>query len=606
MKKHISLVIIALALGLSASGKPVTLNQAKIAAGSFLGAQTKASGELTLVWDGTDPATKASGASAPFYVFNRKGGGWVMISGDDTLTPVIGWSDRNEFVVDGMPANVRFAMETIRANCTPRETAGRNKAWAELLSGTKAAIVPATATTCLNTNEWTQETPYNSCYPAGTGVGSAGGRMITGCLPTALSIVIAHHKYAAPSGTLPGFSASPGETPVFSGESYNLSSPARDYKLETLNGLKTNAMVQAASADVKAALAQLTYDCAVAVKAYNSPTLGTGAHISDVIKPFGEHMGYNKAAKILHADSYSVSEWTTMLKAQITAGNPVIIVGQDEVKGGGHFYIFDGFGTTDGATSFHVNFGWAGSSNGYYVYSYLLTDNGGYNPSSDQIALIDFTPDKTGTSSFGINLELNHYGLYYNEDKTKVMAEKVYNNGYSDATDLYMGLFKVDKNGNRAAEPEYYYSAGVTIPAQSSIVFTDDAFNLTTPKNTWQFGDTFVLYYSTDHGTSWVRLPAPRTPDIVSQLPAVGGPYIKVPATIKAGELFSLEVANVEFAAKCTSADSCWEIDGNKYPIYTKEFLISNPGKHTIKVNLDPTDYPGNYFRSITTTVNVQ
>ena len=48
--------------------------------------------------------TKAvSEQQPPFYVFNREGGGFVIISGEDAINPVIAYSFDNQFSVENMP-----------------------------------------------------------------------------------------------------------------------------------------------------------------------------------------------------------------------------------------------------------------------------------------------------------------------------------------------------------------------------------------------------------------------------------------------------------------------------------------------------------------------
>ncbi|MBQ4022126.1 MAG: Spi family protease inhibitor, partial [Bacteroidales bacterium] len=57
---------------------------------------TKASGDLKLIWNGENAATKAAGQPA-FYVFGRDAGGFVIIAGDDNVQPVLAISETNEF-----------------------------------------------------------------------------------------------------------------------------------------------------------------------------------------------------------------------------------------------------------------------------------------------------------------------------------------------------------------------------------------------------------------------------------------------------------------------------------------------------------------------------
>lgn len=50
----------------------------------------------------------------------------------------------------------------------------------------------------------------------------------------------------------------------------------------------------------------------------------------------------------------------------MAAGRPVVFCGQS--TGGGHCFVLDGY---DGKGYFHVNWGWGGSSNGYFKVAIL-------------------------------------------------------------------------------------------------------------------------------------------------------------------------------------------------------------------------------------------
>lgn len=80
---------------------PVGLNQARMQAGKFLssavadGMMRQASGQkLTLAY------SARQGNDNTLYVFNREGNaGYVVVSGDDRTTPVLGYCDRGSFSI---------------------------------------------------------------------------------------------------------------------------------------------------------------------------------------------------------------------------------------------------------------------------------------------------------------------------------------------------------------------------------------------------------------------------------------------------------------------------------------------------------------------------
>ena len=116
MKKSILILcVVILFCGLNLQAKPVSVNQAQDIAKKILGSQpaTKSgSSQIRLIWDGEDVATKAS--QPAFYVFGRDGGGFVIIAGDDNVTPVLAISESNEFKPEGMPETVKWWMDRMK------------------------------------------------------------------------------------------------------------------------------------------------------------------------------------------------------------------------------------------------------------------------------------------------------------------------------------------------------------------------------------------------------------------------------------------------------------------------------------------------------------
>ena len=51
-------------------------------------------GQLHVVWDGK---TAADTQDPAFYVIGRDGGGFVIIAGDDRVSPVLAFSDKGSF-----------------------------------------------------------------------------------------------------------------------------------------------------------------------------------------------------------------------------------------------------------------------------------------------------------------------------------------------------------------------------------------------------------------------------------------------------------------------------------------------------------------------------
>ena len=114
MKKTI-LIFAFMGMAASLYAGPVSPEKALQVAERVLSVQsTKASGDIRIIWDGESAATKADAQAPAFYVVGRDGGGFVIVSGNDNVRPVLALSYTNRFQVEGMPCNVSAWMERIK------------------------------------------------------------------------------------------------------------------------------------------------------------------------------------------------------------------------------------------------------------------------------------------------------------------------------------------------------------------------------------------------------------------------------------------------------------------------------------------------------------
>ena len=135
---------------------------------------------------------------------------------------------------------------------------------------------------------------------------------------------------------------------------------------------------------------RLMYDNGVGVS-MNYSANGSGAYFTDIIEAITNHFYYSTDAHLEDYTSYSVSQWVNMLKTEMDNGRPVLYDGHE--PGGGHTWVCDGYqdnynGT--GNTYVHMNWGWSGGSNGYFLVSNL--NPGGNNFVSTLRAIFNIHP----------------------------------------------------------------------------------------------------------------------------------------------------------------------------------------------------------------------
>lgn len=620
MRKFFILTIAALTLTSIANAKPVTLDQALMAAEKLLGDSPYATrgSHLTRVYDKTHSVSASASATAstatatsataeafePYYIFNRTSGGWIMLSGDDTLPPLIAWSDTGSFTFDNMPDNVRYIIDLIRTACFTTASTTQTPEWSELLDAdSQSGIIPNNSVEVikyLHTNEWHQYEPFSLKYP----IDSDNNRhYVCGCVPLGLATVVAYYGYAHPNGTVSYTYDHVYGMPITSESSFNLSSPERDYQLDVLKDLKTYLDVYNASEDVIESIAQLIFDCGVLMNAtYYGMYSGTSASALNVIKAFGEHMGYRKDARLLEANTYSTDTWKEMLISEISADRPLMYRANDSDGQGGHFFILDGYGSYAQTTVFHFNFGWGGMDNGYYNYYYLNPD---FDLSSDQAAIFGFEPDYDQNTTFSPLITLLREGDYSgltfaNNEKTLLNIGNIYNKGNANwEVKKHLAVFRVKKDGSKDVDPLYLYDSD-SIELRPNYYFPLQQKKISLPDDC-SYGDYLAAYYKRNDDSDWELITADKYGSIISKLPVMGSAFIKVKDSYTVGEYFQFETENRDFTYDYTNDHTYWVIDGQEYPYPFKEAQLNRAGKVEIEAHL-----MGDTLHVLKTTINVE
>ncbi len=292
--------------------------------------------------------------SAPdFYVFTLTPEGFIIISGVSERHPIIGYSFQNDFSKNNQPDNYKsFLMSYSQEiayirdnNITQSEEA--KKVWDILLSGNpdKAGLAVKGHLDPLVPSKWNQDFPYNIMCPENSN--GPGGHVYAGCVATAMSQVMYYWRYPL-QGT--GYhSYNYGQYGTISA---NFGATEYDwYGMENAVSLKNPFPV-----------GELQFHCGVAVDMMYSPN-GSGAYSQDVPPALENYFGYSDDAYFDSKDNHSTTEWINMLKDNLDNGYPLYYSGFSNE--GGHAFVCDGYDDDN----FHFNFGWGGTSDGYYSLS---------------------------------------------------------------------------------------------------------------------------------------------------------------------------------------------------------------------------------------------
>lgn len=335
------LLVLLLALGYSPlQAKRITQWQAQQQAYSFWGKQMPQKAKAK-----SRAATTASRSDA-YYVFNNDAGGFVIIAGDDAVTPVLGYTSTGSFDAENLPDGLKDLLKSYE-----RQIAALGDNYVANQTATRTGF---TGENLLNTAKWNQNAPFNKYTP---------NNYVTGCVATAGAIVMKHYGYPA-KGTGSHSYTWNGKTLTANFE--------HDYDWASMPA-KYDGTNDAAFDGV----ARLMADLGVAVEMQYAKN-GSGAYIGDMISALQTYFGYSKLTYLASIDDVGAEAWNAKLRGEIDGNRPILYSASD-ASAGGHSFIIDGYKDE----SFSVNWGWGGYCNGFYQIGALNPESTG-RPTGDQ------------------------------------------------------------------------------------------------------------------------------------------------------------------------------------------------------------------------------
>ena len=358
MKRRL-LVLLSLTVSLTMLAGPVSQGEALRKASQFLSSRGVTVPQMQLVK--RQALSPSQGQQAAYYVFNLGADrGFVIASGDDRTPAIIGYSDRGTFDERQMPDNMREWMAEYE----------RQMEWLAQhpdVQQSSVAKAPKQRISPLLTTVWNQGTPFNNQCPY-----DGSSRSVTGCVATAMAQVLNYHaqRTGLPTNVsqdIPGYTTKSNSISVSSFPTtkvFQWSNMIDNYK-------------DSYTSSQGDAVATLMLACGTSVEMdYTANSSGASSYM--VTTALVKYFGYDEALYYADRGDYSLATWTSLIYGELAAGRPVYYSGSS--AGGGHAFVIDGF---DGDELFHVNWGWGGSSNGYFLLSVLNPgDNSGIGASS--------------------------------------------------------------------------------------------------------------------------------------------------------------------------------------------------------------------------------
>lgn len=399
------LTLFALTLGIIAMAAPRTAEQAKIIATEQARKLGIEAARPLLVEKASPRRANAIGTNVAnyYYVFNNEGGnGFTIVSGDDLMPEIVGYSDRGLFSEENMPENVKSFLRAYEQ--TLDNVAEGDCCAMQIVDELKAkragnTDVYTVGDILLGEMTWGQDGPYNLLCPIYIDERGFEYKCVTGCCATAVSQIMRYHKWPKELNVdIPDY------TTDYFGEEYQwegvkVEPEGHPYDWDNILERYLHSEGKPTYSDKQAtAVAQLLSDVGRAVKMeYHTTFSGTWDDCPLWAMP--KYFDYDPdLIQMIYRSDVSLSQWIDVLKRDIDEKRPICMSGCSSV--GGHQFVCDGY---DNNGLFHINWGWDGFCNGFFDITILNPYTPGTNVSEDK------NKEYSGENMVIVGIQPNNY-----------------------------------------------------------------------------------------------------------------------------------------------------------------------------------------------------
>ena len=494
MKRLIFILSFALIAISSLQAKQVSEADARQVANRFF---AQKSARFTAQSGSVSPRLAYTAERGRFYVYDRgERNGFVVVAGDDRLPQVLGYGGTGDFSASTLPPAVKYWMEQMNSQIAYLQAHGDIKAHR-----------PAKRETTVDpmvTTQWNQSEPYNNycpTYPLSNGneVHSA-----SGCVATATTQLMGYYKWPnVGRGSHSYICNVNGSVLTELSADFEHTTYRWDLMLDTYD---SNSSEEACDA-----IARLMVDVGISMDMNYGESSGASENAAS--NALSTYFFYTDRHYWLQRDCYSAEQWDQLLVNEISLMHPVMYCGYS--TDAGHAFVLDGF---DADGYFHVNWGWGGAYDGYFLFS--LLNPGGTNFKYYQDAVFGLVPEaqadevddymaihgqllpEAPSAPLGTQIRLNMDNVMVEGNMLDTVGYHQWGEGhkrYYTVIPLLLGLY--DKDGVERARTEYSHE-----------LYLDDTWygsgrslNFELPGSLEDGEYKFKLFYSMDDGVTYDR-----------------------------------------------------------------------------------------------------
>lgn len=317
------------------------------------------------------------------YLFGSAAGGLVVASAESETTPLLGYSEQ---YAEGeeLPPSMKWLLSFYGQEIRALRSGDVVKRPIRRASQTDFAPIAEICRT-----RWNQAKPYYYDCPVLDNY-----YCYTGCVATAMAQVLKTYEYPAKCS---------GGTFSYQWKNGNktLSKNFNNVTLDWANMLNTYSANPSSTAASSKAVANLMSAVGYASQ-MDYGTDGSGTQGIYCAEGIVRNFDYDYTLQYLYMDWFDLADWQKKVYDELAAGHPVYYDGVNLEEKTGHAFVIDGYQANG---YFHLNWGWGGSDNGYFLLTALDPgedqgiggSTGGY--SAEAGAIFNMSPGQTMTSA---------------------------------------------------------------------------------------------------------------------------------------------------------------------------------------------------------------
>ena len=397
MKKFTLLASLLMFITMTYAVNVIPVGDAMQASKNFLSERVGAvkAGQMELVLVNTEYSTEGTPVTYRFSVGDK---GFIIVSATNLANPILAFSLESDFQ-EGTGADIyteRYAKEMAYLMGNPSAALSVRNSWNHYLAANFTPYNATKGNPCVEpliTTRWTQEQYYNTMCPYNP-QNSYNDDYHTpvGCVALTMANILYYYRY--PEHGYGSVSYLPHEYDDEGNLTYTYPFQIVNYSQANYN---YDAMANSLSA-YDGELAKLIYHCGVSVRmSYGWD--GSGSQSEYALAALQDHYFFNRDAQFKEMEDVSggidslTYLWVNIAKEELDQHRPLFFSGRSQAAGG-HAWIVDGYITINNATYFHVNWGWAGGSNGYYLINNQVSSGyGNFNYQNDNSMMVKLMPD---------------------------------------------------------------------------------------------------------------------------------------------------------------------------------------------------------------------